>query len=80
MPKGERREGKKNNNSFTCPYCEKFYKSQNLKHLLDCVVKAEGSDAVAKLKAFKSNQNSALAFLLFIELLNIQITFDSYEL
>ena len=44
--------------SFTCPYCNKYYKGENLKHLLTCVVKAEGVEAEAKLKAFFENKTS----------------------
>ena len=40
---------------FTCPYCQKIYKSQNWTHLLKCVVEAEGKGSAGKLKEFFEN-------------------------
>ena len=37
---------------FTCAYCNKVFKGQNLKHLLVCVVKNGGPEAESKLKEF----------------------------
>ena len=47
-------EKKKESAAFTCPYCGKEYKGENLRHLLGCAERHPGDEA--KLKAFFSGK------------------------
>ena len=48
----EKEQKEKDAKSFTCPFCSRFFKGPNLRHLLDCAMKTESSTAETKLKAF----------------------------
>ena len=41
-------EKKKLQNAFTCPYCQREYKGENLRHLLGCAKKNPGDEQKLK--------------------------------